>query len=135
MYEPVYKIFILIVYKKRNLLFLRWCMHVRVYVCVYELEVCMGRFFRPGPSPLKKSPFICWPVRKITCHLPPWPLGKVISHLPGTGLGPGPSPGRPLMQHENSSISMLFLHLIIIFSQMVITRNYFEPKACVKGGG
>ena len=46
MYEPVYKIFVLIVYRKRNLLFLRRCMHVRV--C--ELEVCTGRFFRPGSS-------------------------------------------------------------------------------------
>ena len=62
------------------------------------LEVCTGRFFRPGPGPLEKSPFICrpgpgrWknhlsfagpdrPVGKITFCLPARPFGKITSYL------------------------------------------------------
>ena len=77
-------------------------MHVLVYVCVCELEVCMGRFFRPGPGPnsflfcrpslLKKSPFICRPgLARSKNHLSfagqTRPIGKAISHLPARGQG------------------------------------------------
>ena len=83
---------------------------------MFRLEVCTGRFFRPGPGLVRthfffagparrKNPlsFACpvQPVRKTTCRLPARSVGKVISHLPartgpGTGLASDSGQCKPL---------------------------------------
>ena len=66
-------------------------MHVRVYVCVCELEVSawleLISFLLARPVEKVTFHLPARPIRKITCHLPARPVGKIISHLPARPVG------------------------------------------------
>ena len=121
MYEPLYKIFILIVYRKRNLLFWRWC----AYVCMRELEVCTGRFFKPSPGPSRTHFFFADPARsveKFNFHLPARPVRKITCHLKarpadraeyGSRAWPGPVQTSILHRYNNNINFVYDLYVIL----------------------
>ena len=113
-----------------------------------ELEVCMGRFFRPGSarthfffaSPLEKSPFICQPgpLEKSPLNSGPGPDhwknrlsfgGPLKNHgLSQAGLGMGLASGsglcRPLPQPFVRSCSWKVKTMIPLFIANTFLHNW-----------